>query len=99
MVFISICTAIYDYTPQGENELAIKEGELLYIIEKSAEEDWWRAKKKASGDDEDEPIGLIPNNYVEEVSILKIRLPFVLWIYSPTVYDMMSCSPSSSVQN
>lgn len=75
MVFISLCTAIYDYTPQGDNELAIKEGELLYILEKNAEDDWWKAKKRAPGEAEDEPIGLIPNNYVQEVSKSCFRVP------------------------
>ena len=68
MVFVSICTALYDYTPQGDNELAIQEGELVYILEKSSEDDWWKAKKKAPSEEEDEPTGLIPNNYVTEVS-------------------------------
>lgn len=69
MVFISICRALYDYTPQGDNELAIEEGELLYILEKSTEDDWWKAKKKPPGEDDDEPVGLIPYNYVQEVSV------------------------------
>lgn len=68
MVFISICTALYDYAPQGDNELAIQEGEIVYILEKSSEDDWWKAKKRAPNEDEDEPVGLIPNNYVTEVS-------------------------------
>ncbi len=46
----------------------MQEGELVYILEKSSEDDWWKAKKKAADDDEEEPVGLIPNNYVEEVS-------------------------------
>ncbi|EXJ77848.1 hypothetical protein A1O3_09007 [Capronia epimyces CBS 606.96] len=66
MGFVAICTAVYDYHPQSAGELEIREGELLYILEKSTEDDWWRAKKKAVGDDEDEPEGLIPNNYVED---------------------------------
>lgn len=68
MVFISICTALYDYAPQSDNELAIREGEIVYILEKSSEDDWWKAKKRAPSEDEDEPVGLIPNNYVTEVS-------------------------------
>ena len=67
MGFAAICTALYDYQPQAAGELEIQEGELLYILEKSNEDDWWRARKKADGEDEDEPEGLIPNNYVEEV--------------------------------
>ena len=68
MVFVSICTALYDYTPQNDNELAIQEGELIYVLEKSTEDDWWKAKKRAPSEDEEEPVGLIPCNYVEEVS-------------------------------
>jgi actin cytoskeleton-regulatory complex protein SLA1 len=66
MGFVAICSAIYDYQPQGENELEIHEGELLYILEKATGDDWWKAKKRAAGEDEDEPEGLIPNNYVED---------------------------------
>ena len=68
MVFISICTALYDYTTQSDNELALQEGEIVYILEKSSEDDWWKAKKRAPSEDDDEPVGLIPNNYVAEVS-------------------------------
>lgn len=68
MVFLSICTALYDYAPQGDNELELHEGEIVYILEKSSEDDWWKAKKRAPSEDEEEPVGLIPNNYVEEVS-------------------------------
>lgn len=67
MGFLGVYRAIYDYVPQGDTELAMSEGDLLYVLEKSGEDDWWKAKKKAKGDDEDEPEGLIPNNYVEEV--------------------------------
>ncbi|CAI7669996.1 unnamed protein product [Penicillium palitans] len=66
MGFIGVYSAVYDYQPQGAGELEIHEGDLLYILEKNADDDWWRAKKKASREDEDEPEGLVPNNYVEE---------------------------------
>ena len=46
----------------------------MYILEKSAEDDWWKAKKKASNEDEEEPVGLIPNNYVEEVSTRRFHI-------------------------
>ena len=67
MAFVGIYKAIYEYTPSGEGELAIEEGDLLYILEKSTDDDWWKAKKRAVDDSEDEPEGLVPNNYVEEV--------------------------------
>ncbi|KAI0873965.1 hypothetical protein GGS24DRAFT_517067 [Hypoxylon argillaceum] len=66
MGFLGIYRAIYDYSPQSEGELSISEGDLLCVVEKSKEDDWWKAKKKASVDEEDEPVGLVPNNYVEE---------------------------------
>ncbi|KAI4178007.1 MAG: hypothetical protein LQ343_000091 [Gyalolechia ehrenbergii] len=66
MVFVSICTALYDYVPQGDNELELQEGDLVYILEKSTEDDWWKAKKRARADEDQEPTGLIPNNYVDE---------------------------------
>lgn len=69
MGFIGVYSAVYDYQPQGAGELEIHEGDLLYILEKNTDDDWWRAKKKASREDEDEPEGLVPNNYVEEVSL------------------------------
>ena len=71
MGFLGVYSAVYDYQPQGEGELAIREGDLLYILEKNAEDGWWKAKKKADREDEDEPEGLVPNNYVEEVSLLR----------------------------
>ena len=67
MVFLSICTALYDYVPQGTNELALREGDIIFVLEKSSEDDWWRAKRRARQEEEEEPTGLIPNNYIEEV--------------------------------
>ena len=74
MVFLGIYTALYDYEPQGDNELSIQEGEILYVIEKSDADDWWKAKKRATAEDEEEPVGLIPNNYVEEVSRMSSKI-------------------------
>lgn len=73
MVFLGIYRATYDYAPQSEGELGLTEGDLLMVLEKSGDDDWWKAKKKVSSEDEDEPEGLIPNNYVEEVSCNSIR--------------------------
>lgn len=74
MGFLGVYKAVYDYVPQGESELSIKEGDILYVLEKSGEDDWWKAKKRATADDDDEPVGLIPNNYIEEVCLDHIRL-------------------------
>ncbi|KAK5145982.1 hypothetical protein LTR04_001161, partial [Oleoguttula sp. CCFEE 6159] len=70
MVFLGIYRAVYDYVPQGANELAIIEGDLLFVLEKSSEDEWWRAKKRAVNEEEEEPEGLIPSNYIEEATPL-----------------------------
>jgi hypothetical protein len=67
MGFLGVYRALYDYEPAAEGELAIKEGDLLFVLERG-EDDWWKAKKKAPAEDEEEPEGLIPSNYIEEVS-------------------------------
>ncbi|KAJ4136743.1 cytoskeletal protein binding protein [Fusarium oxysporum] len=66
MGFLGVHRALYDYVPQAEGELAIKDGDLLFILDKNGDDGWWKAKKKAGADDEEEPTGLIPGNYVEE---------------------------------
>ncbi|KFG86619.1 Actin cytoskeleton-regulatory complex protein sla1 [Metarhizium anisopliae] len=70
MGFLGVYTTIYDYEPRAEGELAIAEGDVLYVLEKGEDDGWWKAKKKAGVEDEDEPVGLVPNNYVEEAPIV-----------------------------
>lgn len=74
MGFEGVYTALYDYQPQTENELEIAEGDLLYVLDKSSDDGWWKAKKKTMEVDAEEPVGLVPNNYVEEVCAL-LELP------------------------
>lgn len=73
MGFLGVYRALYDYAPQSEGELQITEGDLLYLLEQSSEDDWWKVKKKASAEDEEEPDGLVPSNYIEQVSGLSSR--------------------------
>ncbi|KIW41937.1 uncharacterized protein PV06_05534 [Exophiala oligosperma] len=96
MGFVAVCTALYDYQPQGAGELDIKEGELLYILEKSTEDDWWKAKKKAAGDDEDEPEGLIPNNYVEEAK--PVHAAKALYDYTRQTDEEVSFTEDATLQ-
>ncbi|RMZ87035.1 hypothetical protein DV736_g5739, partial [Chaetothyriales sp. CBS 134916] len=95
MGFVAICTALYDYQPQGAGELEIQEGELLYILEKSTEDDWWKARKKAAEDEEDEPEGLIPNNYVE--SAKPVHTAKALYDYSRQTDEEVSFSEDASL--
>ena len=69
MGFLGVYTALYDYEPRAEGELLISEGDLLFVLEKGDGDGWWKAKKKAGAEEEDEPVGLIPNNYIEQVRL------------------------------
>jgi actin cytoskeleton-regulatory complex protein SLA1 len=66
MPFIDIARAMFAYAPQSTDELAIEENDFLFVLEKG-EDDWWKVKKKVDGDD-DGPLGLVPQNYLEQVS-------------------------------
>lgn len=68
--FIGVCKAIYDYEPQTPEELAIKEDDLLYLLEKSNVDDWWTVKKRVIGSDAEEPVGLVPSTYVEPAPVI-----------------------------
>eukprot|EP00794_Sanderia_malayensis_P009751 gene9751-10748_t len=56
---VQVVRALYNYTAQQPDELSFQEGDILYILDKTATTGWWTAKvgKKE---------GLIPSNYVEE---------------------------------
>lgn len=66
---------MYDYNPESEEELQIHTDDLLYLLETSDVDDWWKVKKRVLpvGDEEvDEPVGLVPSNYIEIVSIMML---------------------------
>ncbi|KAI0040940.1 hypothetical protein FA95DRAFT_1549271 [Auriscalpium vulgare] len=60
--YLSVLKASYDYAPQSEDEIEIKEDQILLLLEKTDEE-WWKVKVKG---DADSPSGLVPSAYVEK---------------------------------
>ncbi|KAK7049547.1 cytoskeletal protein binding protein [Paramarasmius palmivorus] len=60
--YLAVLKACYDYSPQSEDEIAIKEDQILFLIERT-DEDWWKVKVK---DDPQESTGLVPAAYVEQ---------------------------------
>ncbi|KAI9320560.1 hypothetical protein BX666DRAFT_1909141 [Dichotomocladium elegans] len=66
MKYISISRALYDYTAQSDEELTFKEDDILYILDKDEDPDWWKAQLKAPSLVEAGPIGLVPANYLQE---------------------------------
>ncbi|KAH9972334.1 hypothetical protein BGW80DRAFT_1561143 [Lactifluus volemus] len=41
--YIAVLKASYDYVPQSEDEIEIKEDQLLLLVEKT-DDDWWKVK-------------------------------------------------------
>lgn len=71
MPFLKVCVALYDYEANTEEELTIKENDILYLLEDDDPE-WWKAKLKTA-DPNELLVGLIPSNYVEPVGVLSIH--------------------------
>lgn len=69
-LYIGVYKTLYEYTAQSDEELSIKVDDLLYLLERSDIDDWWKVKKRVVpvGDEEvEEPVGLVPSNYIEPV--------------------------------
>ncbi|QLL32924.1 hypothetical protein HG536_0D04460 [Torulaspora globosa] len=71
-VFLGVYKALYDYEPQTAEELGIKENDVLYLLEKSDVDEWWTVKKRVIGSDAEEPVGLVPSNYVEPATAISV---------------------------
>ncbi|GME92617.1 unnamed protein product [[Candida] boidinii] len=69
-VFIGVYIALYDYEAQNEEELSIKENDLLYLLETSEVDDWWKVKKRVLDADVEEPVGLVPKTYIEPAPVV-----------------------------
>jgi hypothetical protein len=55
-------TALYDFDADGEDELSVKEGERLIVLEKDGDE-WWKVRNEGGVE------GVVPASYVE-VSVM-----------------------------
>ncbi|KAF9009100.1 hypothetical protein BDQ17DRAFT_1388768 [Cyathus striatus] len=72
--YLSVLKASYDYEPQSEDEIAIKENELLFLLER-VDQDWWKVKIKPASQEADSLTGLVPAAYVEQAehtSLVKV---------------------------
>ncbi|EJD00905.1 uncharacterized protein FOMMEDRAFT_141675 [Fomitiporia mediterranea MF3/22] len=60
--YLAVLRAAYDYTPDSAEEIAIKEDQILFLIERT-DDDWWKVKPRDA--DESDEGGLVPAAYVE----------------------------------
>ncbi|KAJ3975506.1 hypothetical protein EV361DRAFT_888267 [Lentinula raphanica] len=63
--YLAVLKASYDYEPQSDDEIAIKENQILFLKERT-DEDWWKVKIKGDSQDEVTSNGLVPAAYVEQ---------------------------------
>ncbi|KAJ1954755.1 cytoskeletal protein binding protein, partial [Dipsacomyces acuminosporus] len=64
MPLIEVRRAIYAYEATDGDELALNDGDVLYILN-SDDPDWLQAKRKPNSIDDPDEIGLVPANYTE----------------------------------
>lgn len=70
-----LAAALYDFEGTGPDELSVREGEQLYIIEKEGEE-WWKCRN-AHGSE-----GVVPASYLEVGIAVPLCDDFVQWFRS-----------------
>ncbi|KXN90257.1 Actin cytoskeleton-regulatory complex protein SLA1 [Leucoagaricus sp. SymC.cos] len=63
--YLAVLKASYDYEPQSDDEIAIKENQILFLIERT-DDDWWKVKVKGDSQDAHTLVGLVPMAYVEQ---------------------------------
>ncbi|KAI5849040.1 SH3 domain-containing protein [Tricharina praecox] len=87
-LFLGVYKAVYGYTAQNNKEISFDEGDIICVLEKPADDDWWKAKKKGNVVDDEEPVGLVPNNYIEEFEpIAKCK---ALYDYTPQTEEELA---------
>ncbi|GAA5807961.1 hypothetical protein MFLAVUS_011464 [Mucor flavus] len=67
MKYVQVSKALYDYEARTEDELSIRQDDVLYVIDKE-DQDWWKAELKQVTGEEQGPIGLVPAEYMQEVT-------------------------------
>ncbi|CAJ0841587.1 11831_t:CDS:10, partial [Entrophospora sp. SA101] len=65
---ITIRVALYDFKAQGDDEISIREGDKLWIIDDVSSDDWWRCRK---GEEE----GVVPSSYIKRKALQKPPTP------------------------
>ncbi|PFH46321.1 hypothetical protein AMATHDRAFT_7968 [Amanita thiersii Skay4041] len=74
ILYLAVLKASYDYQPQSDDEVQIKENQILLLLD-NTDDDWWKVKLKSDPQDDDGPVGLVPAAYVEQadhVSVVKV---------------------------
>lgn len=55
----STAIAVYDFDADGDDELSVKEGDKLVVIDKEGSEEWWKCRNSEGQE------GVVPASYLE----------------------------------
>lgn len=56
---VEYCTALYDYAPQAQGDLPIKAGDVIEVVQRTADANgWWTGRLNGQ-------VGVFPGNYVQ----------------------------------
>jgi hypothetical protein len=80
--YLAVLKAVYDYEPQSDDEIALTEDQVVFLLERCYD-DWWRVKIKGDSHRDESPVGLVPGPYLEQVK----RISVVKALYD---YDAIS---------
>ncbi|KAK7696019.1 hypothetical protein QCA50_000659 [Cerrena zonata] len=74
--YLAVLKAEFDYDPQpdAEDELAVKEDQIVLLVERT-DEDWWKVRVKTDNQEDEGPTGLVPAAYVKQAphtSVVKV---------------------------
>ncbi|CAE6376989.1 unnamed protein product [Rhizoctonia solani] len=71
--YISVRTALYDFTPEGDDggQLLVRKGEMLLLLDAS-NDNWLRFRAKTSRQDNDGSSGFVPREYTQEAKFISV---------------------------
>ncbi|KAJ7688378.1 hypothetical protein B0H17DRAFT_1068392 [Mycena rosella] len=64
--YLAVLKAVYDFEPNPgeEEELSIKENQIL-LLQERVDQQWWKVKVMSASLDDESPVGLVPAAYVQ----------------------------------
>lgn len=62
-------TVLYDYEAQNHEELTIREGTVLFVVDDYSDPEWWLAREKIDDAFGEAKEGLVPSTYIEDVRL------------------------------
>lgn len=62
---------VYDFDADGDDELSVKEGDRLVVLDKDGSEEWWKCRR-ADGQE-----GVVPASYLEVIAVYSLSPMYI----------------------